>query len=103
MAERNITEGLSDRALDTIDMVVATVHDKVVRPAVVGARAVVFGMIIGVVGIAMAIFLSVGFIRLTTVYLFDHKVWISYFALGGLFCAVGAFAYRKRVAPPSDG
>jgi hypothetical protein len=98
-----VTEGLSDRALDTIDVVVATVHDKVVRPAIVGARAVVFGMIIAVVGIAMMIFLSVGFVRLTTVYLFDHKVWISYFALGGLFCAGGAFAYRKRVAPPSDG
>ena len=104
VAERSFTDDLSQRALDTIDTVVATVNDKAIRPAIVAARAVVFGVIIGVVALAVLVLLSVGIIRLSTVYLFDHKVWISYLALGGIFCLGGAFAYSKRgVAPHGDG
>ena len=104
MAERSFTDNLSQRALDTIDTVVATVNDKAIRPAIVAARAIVFGVIIGVVALAVLVLLSIGLIRLTTVYLFDHKVWISYLAFGGIFCLGGAYAYSKRgVAPHSDG
>jgi hypothetical protein len=99
-----LTDEWTNKALDTVDLVVNTLHDKVVRPAVVGARAVVFGVIIAVVGLTISVLLSVGFIRLTTVYLFDHRVWISYLALGAIFCSAGAFAYSKRgVTPPTDG
>ena len=104
MAERSFTDDLSQRALDTIDTVVATVNDKAIRPAIVAARAVVFGVVIAFVALAVVVLVSIGVIRLTTVYLFDHKVWISYLALGGIFCLGGAFAYSKRgVAPHSDG
>ena len=104
MADHNFTDDLSNRALDTIDTVVAAVNDKAVRPAIVAARAVVFGVIIGVIAMTVVVLLSVGFIRLTTVYLFDHRVWISYLVLGAIFCGVGRFAYSKRgVAPHSDG
>ena len=104
MAEHDLTDALSNRALDTVDTVVGTVHDKIVRPAIVGARGVVFGVIIAVISLAVAVLLGVGFIRLTTVYLFDHKVWISYLVLGAIFCGGGAFAYSKRgVAPSVDG
>ena len=104
MADQKFTDGLSNRALDTIDTVVATVNDKAIRPAIVAARAVVFGVIIGVVTLAVVVLLIIGLIRLTTVYLFDHKVWISYLALGAIFCGAGMFAYSKRgVAPHSDG
>ena len=54
MAEHNFTDELTNRALDTIDSVVATVNDKAIRPAIVAARAVVFGVIIGVVALAIA-------------------------------------------------
>ena len=103
MAERSFTDDLSQRALDTIDTVVATVNDKAIRPAIVAARAVVFGVIIGVVALLVQVLLSVGFIRLTTDYLFHYRVWVSYLALGAVFCAGGLFAYSKRgVAPHSD-
>jgi hypothetical protein len=104
VADHTFTDGLSTRALDTIDTVVATVNDKAVRPAIVAARAVVFGVIIGVVALLVLVLLSVGFIRLTTDYLFHYRVWISYLALGAVFCAAGTFAYSKRgVAPHGDG
>ena len=103
MADHNFSDDLSNRALDTIDSVVAAVNDKAIRPAIVAARAVVFGVIIGVVALTVAILLSVGFIRLTTDYLFHYRVWVSYLVLGALFCAGGIFAYSKRgVAPHSD-
>ena len=104
MADQSFTDGLSIRALDTIDTVVAAVNNKAVRPVVVAARAVVFGFIIAVVALAVVVLLSVGFIRLTTDYLFHYRVWVSYLALGALFCGGGLFAYAMRgAAPHHDG
>jgi len=104
VADHSFSDELSHRALDTIDTVVATVNDKAIRPAIVAARAVVFGVIIGVVALLVLIMLSVGFIRLTTDYLFHYRVWVSYLALGGVFCLGGMFAYSKRgPAPHSHG
>ncbi len=103
MADQNIADELSNRALDAIDSVVAVVNDKAVRPAVVAARAVVFGVIILVVALTIVVLLSVGFIRFTTVYFFNGKVWISYLVLGAIFCLGGAFAYSRRgVVLPDD-
>ena len=60
-------------------------------------------MIIGGIALLVVVLLSVGFIRLTTDYLFHYRVWVSYLALGGIFCLGGLFAYSKRgVAPHSD-
>jgi hypothetical protein len=104
VADHTFTDGLSNRALDTIDTVVATVNEKAIRPAVVASRAVVFGVIIGVMALAVLVLLCVGFVRLTTVYLFDNKVWISYLVLGSIFCAGGMYLYSRRgVAPEGDG
>jgi hypothetical protein len=97
----NLTDGLSERALETIDTVVSLVNDKAVRPAIVGARGVVFGLIILVVGLTVAVFGCVGLFRITNVYLFDHKVWISYLVFGAIFCIVGAFLYAKRGVAPN--
>ena len=85
MAQHNFTDELSHRALDTIDSVVAVVNDKAIRPAIVAARAIVFGVIIAVVALAVVVLLSVGFIRLTTDYLFHYRVWVSYLVLGAIF------------------
>jgi hypothetical protein len=104
VTDRNFTDDLSYRALDTIDSLVAVVNDKAIRPVIVAARAVVFGVIIGVIALTVVVLVSIGVIRLTTVYLFHYRVWISYLALGAVFCLAGLFAYSKRgVAPHSDG
>lgn len=100
MPENDFADALSARALDTIDTVVATVNDKAVRPAIVAARGIVFGIIIAVVGLVVLLLLGVGVVRLLTDDVFHQHVWITYLALGGLFCAVGAFAYSRRGAAP---
>ena len=100
MPENDFADALSARALDTIDTVVATVNDKAVRPAIVAARGVVFGIIIAVAGVAVGVLVLIGVVRLLTVDAFDHKVWITYLVLGGLLSALGAFLYSKRGAHP---
>ena len=98
MAENDFGDALSARALDTIDTVVATVNDRAVRPAVVAARSVVFGIIIAVIGITVVVLFCIGFIRLTTIA--GHRIWASYIVLGLIFSAVGAVLYTRRGLPP---
>jgi len=101
VSEASFNDQWSSKAMDTIDTVVATVNDKAVRPVVVAARGVVFGVIIGVIAVAIVVLLSVGFIRLVTVYLAGGRVWVSYLALGAIFTLVGAFLYSKRGSAPA--
>jgi hypothetical protein len=98
VAENDISDALSGRALDTIDSVVATVNDRAVRPAIVAARAIVFGVIIAVVGVTVVIMFSIGFIRLTSIA--GHRIWASYMVLGLIFSVVGVFLYSRRGVPP---
>jgi hypothetical protein len=106
VAENDIADALSDRALEAVDTVVATVNDKAIRPAIVAARGIVFGVVIAVIGITViavigitvVVLFCVGFIRLTTIA--GHRIWASYLVLGLIFCAVGAFLYSRRGVPP---
>lgn len=100
MAENDLSDALSTRALDTIDSVVATVNDKAVRPAIVAARGIVFGVVIAVVAVVVVIMFSIAFIRVTSMY--GHRVWISYLSLGLLFTAAGAILYSRRGVSPHD-
>jgi hypothetical protein len=94
--EPSFSDQWTAKALDTVDTVVATVNDKAVRPAIVAARGVVFGIIIGLIGLVILVLLCVGIMRLLNVYIPGHHVWVSYFILGAVFCAGGIFLYTKR-------
>ena len=98
MPDTDLGDALSARALDTIDTVVATVNDRAVRPAVVAARSIVFGIVIAVIGLTVVIMFCIGFIRLTTIA--GHRIWASYIVLGLIFSAVGAVLYARRGLPP---
>jgi hypothetical protein len=98
VAENDISDVLSNRALDTVDTVVATVNDRAIRPAIVAARGIVFGIIIAVTGITVVVLFCIGFIRLTTIA--GHRIWASYMVLGLLFSAAGAILYSRRGVPP---
>jgi hypothetical protein len=100
MAENDLGDALSARALDTVDTVVATVNDRAIRPAIVAARSVVFGIIIAVIGIVVVVMFCIGFIRLTTIA--GHRIWASYIVLGLIFSAVGAILYARRGLPPDS-
>jgi hypothetical protein len=80
---------------DAIENVVGAVHDRVVRPLMIAARAVVFGIMIGIMGLLVAILLAVAFVRLLTVYAFSGRVWASDALVGALLVVGGAFAWSR--------
>jgi len=84
------------KVADTIEEVVGSVHDRVVRPLTLVARGVVFGIIIAVMALVLSVLVVIALIRLLTVYAFGERVWASYALLGALLVAAGAFAWTKR-------
>jgi hypothetical protein len=91
------------KAADAVDLVVDTIHDKAIRPAVLGVRAIVFGVLVAVLGLVVVVLVSVGFVRLLTVYAFGGRVWASYTVLGALFTLAGLFAWSQRTGPAPEG
>ncbi len=98
----NATSSWPKQATDIVDGVVDTVRDRVVRPAMLGARALVFGIIVGVVGLVFGVLASVGLIRLLDVYAFPGRVWASYAVLGAIFSVAGLVAWSKRGTRRAD-
>jgi hypothetical protein len=88
----------TDEVANRIESLVSTVRDKTTVPATKAARAVVFGLLVAVVGTVALTLLTVAVIRLH-VYLPFHpegrRVWVTYAGLGAIFLLAGAFLWRK--------
>ncbi len=83
------------KVADTIEDVVAAVHDRIVRPLTIVARGVVFGMIIAAMSLVVFVLLAVAVVRLLTVYAFSGRVWASDALVGALFVGGGAFVWSR--------
>jgi uncharacterized BrkB/YihY/UPF0761 family membrane protein len=81
-----------------VDGVVSLARDRVIRPLVIVARAIVFGILVATMALVVSILLSVAVVRLLDVYAFRNRVWASDAVVGGLFTAVGIVAWSKRHA-----
>jgi hypothetical protein len=92
----DLTAQWPTRAADAVDLVVDTIRDRAVRPILVGARAVVFGLLVITLGVVLLVVLSVSVVRLLDVYVFPGRVWASYTVLGLIFCAGGAVSWWYR-------
>lgn len=92
---------LPRRAADAVQLLVDTIHDKAVRPAVLATRAIVFGLLIAAVGTVLVVVGSIAVLRLFDVYVFGHRVWLSYLVLGGALTLAGFAAWTRRTARPS--
>ncbi len=83
-----------------IDSLVGTVRDKTTVPAMTVARALVYGLVIGVLGAAVGILLVIALVRLLDVYLPFHplgrRVWVVDAAASAIFLGLGAFMWRRR-------
>ncbi len=78
---------------DTIESVVGSVRDKTATPLETVARAVVYGILIVVMGTAALVLLTIALVRAGTYLL---PVWAVYAIVGGLFTLVGLLLWRKR-------
>jgi len=84
------------KAADMVEMAVDTLFDRVVRPALVAVRAIVFGLVIAAMGAVLLLAVAIAAIRLLDVYAFGGRVWASDALLGAILSAAGLFAWSKR-------
>jgi hypothetical protein len=91
-------------ASDTTDQVVKLVDNvkaKTTKPAVMAARGLVFGIIALFLGMFALVLMLVGLTRGTQALLdiwlpHERSVYVSYFAIGGVFTLVGLVLFKKR-------
>ena len=99
-------QGLSgDWPAQAADLVVTTVdsvRDKTTGPLQTAARAAVYGVLAGVIGLMVGVLLLVGLIRVVDVVLglviSGPTIWLTYLILGVLFTIVGLLVFRRRRA-----
>ncbi len=84
------------RVVDMVEGVVSIAHDRVIRPLLVVARAVVFGILVATMALVVSVLFSVAVVRLLDVYAFGNRVWASDALVGALLTAAGVFAWSKR-------
>ena len=83
---------------DTIESVVGSVRDKTAVPLETIARALVYGILVAVMGTTALVLVTVILVRLLSYVL---EVWAVYGILGIVFTLLGLFLWRKR--RPANG
>lgn len=94
-SEPDWTDQVTDLVVDTVD----SVHDKITGPAITAAKAVVYGLVIAVVGAIVFALVVIGMIRLLD-WALPYGVWLPYLILGSLFVIGGVILWGRR--KPSD-
>jgi hypothetical protein len=96
VADRDWTVDVTGR----IESVVETIRDKTTVPVTKGARAVVFGLVAGALGVVALFLMVLALIRVLDVYLPIHplsrRVWIIDAGAAAIFLGSGAFLWRTR-------
>ncbi len=85
------------QAADTVERLVSGLRDKTATPLTVVARAIVYGLLAAVMGVATLVLIVVALVRVVDVYL-PGEVWSSHLLLGGIFTVVGGLLLRKAGA-----
>ena len=89
------------QAADTVERVVGTIRDKTSVPLTTVARALVFGVVAGIMGLTVLVLVAVGLVRAVDVVTGEDNVWIAHLIVGGIFAVVGGFLLRKATTSMS--
>jgi len=91
------------QAADRIESVVGTIRERTVRPLTVVVRGVVYGLLAGVLGVAIVVLLAIALVRLVASYLpnfpgvpDDVGIWATHLVVGTFFTLAGLFLWRMR-------
>lgn len=79
--------------LDTIDTVVETSTEKIVRPTHRAAKFSVYGLVIATLVLLVLFFLVIAAFKATVI---GVSVWGAYLIWGGIFFALGALLWVKK-------
>lgn len=75
-------------------------HGKVLRPILVVTRILAFSLIFLVLATVIIATALILFVRFSTTYFFDHRVWITDDVVGALLLTIGLLMWRKRRRAP---
>lgn len=93
------------QAADQIVNLVDNVRDKTTGPIQTAARALIYGILAGILGVVVVVLLIIWFIRLLDIlvdkYLPWGDIWLPYAILGVILLAAGTFFFRRRRLVPS--
>ena len=86
------------KAADFVEDAVEAVHDRVIRPLLIAARAVVFGILVATMALVLGVLLAIAVVRVLDTYAFGHRVWASEALVGGVMTLIGLAAWSLRRA-----
>jgi hypothetical protein len=89
------------QAADTVERVVGAVRDKTAVPLTTIARAVVYGLVAAIMGIAALTLVAVGLVRAVNAYV-PEEVWAAHLIVGGIFTLAGLLLLRKANRPKRE-
>jgi tetrahydromethanopterin S-methyltransferase subunit F len=88
-------------AADAIERAVQSVRAKTADPLERVVRLVVYGLLAGIVGIAIGVLLAIaafrGLVELLDL-VWQPEVWLAYLILGGIFVSAGLLVWTRRTA-----
>lgn len=89
------------QAADSVERVIDAVRDKAVLPLTTLARALVYGLLAGILGLSATVLLCIALVRVIDVYAdkipgISDGVWVADLALGGVFVLIGLVLWAKR-------
>ncbi|MGH9029303.1 MAG: hypothetical protein ACRDV4_06785 [Acidimicrobiales bacterium] len=84
------------RAADAVEATVGIVQERVVRPLLLIARGIVFGIVVAAMALALTVLLSVALVRLLDEYAFPGRVWASEAVVGAFISLIGLVAWTQR-------
>lgn len=81
-----------------VEQVVSVIRDKTVRPVETAVRYLIFGLVVGLVGLLAAVLSAVALLRILDdeVPVFRTRVWASYLVVAGIFWVAGLLLSRMR-------
>ena len=91
---------------DAIERAVQSVRAKTADPLERVVRLVVYGLLAGIVGIAIAVLVAVAALRGLVILIdvvWQPEVWLAYLILGGIFVVAGLLVWRRRTAKTEKG
>ena len=94
MADPSPSPDWAARTADSIERVVTTVRDRTTRPLLIAGRAIVYGLLAGIVGVAALVLFTIAAVRILVI--ITDRAWLAYLILGVLFSILGLVLLRLR-------